>query len=214
MYVLHHADKPHIYSDLPDNPKISPVVKAWKGVTKTAGLAAMGLAAVAAVAARPVRRGPTASGPRTRSRRAKRWTRGTGRTAMSDPEPIERGDEILPGNPPRVVRYRAAARINHWITATAMVLLVLSGLSMFHPSLFFLTGLFGGGQTHAGLHPWFGLVLVAELRDAVRASSGAATCGTAATWTGWPTSGTSCAGARRRCRRSASTTPARSSSSG
>jgi formate dehydrogenase iron-sulfur subunit len=49
MYVLHHADKPHIYSGLPDDPKISPVVKAWKGMTKQAGLVAMGIAAAAAI---------------------------------------------------------------------------------------------------------------------------------------------------------------------
>ena len=48
MYVLHHADKPHIYSGLPDRPVISPVVRAWKGVTKTAGLAVMGVAVAAA----------------------------------------------------------------------------------------------------------------------------------------------------------------------
>jgi formate dehydrogenase iron-sulfur subunit len=49
MYVLHHADKPHIYNGLPDHPQIAPVVGAWKGVTKSVGLAAMGLAAAAAV---------------------------------------------------------------------------------------------------------------------------------------------------------------------
>ena len=49
MYVLHHADKPHIYSDLPDHPVISPIVYAWKGATKTIGLAAMGFAAGVAV---------------------------------------------------------------------------------------------------------------------------------------------------------------------
>jgi len=49
MYVLHHADKPHIYSDLPDDPKISAVVQTWKGVTKYVGLAAMGFAAAASV---------------------------------------------------------------------------------------------------------------------------------------------------------------------
>ena len=48
MYVLHHADKPHIYSGLPDHPVISPVVQAWKGVTKTTGLAVMGFAVAAA----------------------------------------------------------------------------------------------------------------------------------------------------------------------
>jgi formate dehydrogenase subunit gamma len=30
---------------------------------------------------------------------------------------------------------------------------------MFHPSLFFLTGLFGGGQNTRMLHPWIGVVL-------------------------------------------------------
>src|ERR1700723_203265 len=49
MYVLHHADKPHIYSDLPDHPRIPAIVVAWKGVTKSAGLAVMGLAAAGAV---------------------------------------------------------------------------------------------------------------------------------------------------------------------
>ncbi len=46
MYVLHHADKPEIYSNLPKDPKISPVVEAWKGVTKYAGLASIGAFAV------------------------------------------------------------------------------------------------------------------------------------------------------------------------
>ena len=49
MYVLHHADKPHIYANLPDDPKISGIVQAWKGVTKYVGLAAMGVAAAGAV---------------------------------------------------------------------------------------------------------------------------------------------------------------------
>ncbi|TRW99541.1 formate dehydrogenase subunit beta [Paracoccus sp. M683] len=49
MYVLPHADKPSIYSNLPENPSISPVVEGWKGVTKTAGVAAMGVAAAGAV---------------------------------------------------------------------------------------------------------------------------------------------------------------------
>jgi formate dehydrogenase iron-sulfur subunit len=47
MYVLQHADKPSLYSGLPDNPEISPIVQAWKGVTKYAGLAAISFAALA-----------------------------------------------------------------------------------------------------------------------------------------------------------------------
>ncbi|WP_338663976.1 formate dehydrogenase subunit beta [Pararoseomonas sp. SCSIO 73927] len=45
MYVLHHNDKPGIYSGLPENPRISPIVQTWKGVTKYVGLAAMGFLA-------------------------------------------------------------------------------------------------------------------------------------------------------------------------
>jgi formate dehydrogenase iron-sulfur subunit len=41
MYVLQHADKPQIYANLPRDPKISPLVDAWKGITKYAGMAAI-----------------------------------------------------------------------------------------------------------------------------------------------------------------------------
>src|SRR5262245_43583629 len=58
-----------------------------------------------------------------------------------------------------VARYTTGARINHWITATSLILLALSGLALFHPSLFFLTNLFGGGQTTRAIHPWIGVVL-------------------------------------------------------
>jgi formate dehydrogenase iron-sulfur subunit len=38
MYILHRADKPHIYADLPANPQISASVDAWKEVNTFAGL--------------------------------------------------------------------------------------------------------------------------------------------------------------------------------
>ncbi len=41
MYVLHHADKPELYSGLAKNPRISPLIEAWKGVTKYVGLFAV-----------------------------------------------------------------------------------------------------------------------------------------------------------------------------
>ncbi len=47
MYVLHHADRPSLYSGLPDHPRISPVVEAWKGILKP--LALVGIALAAAV---------------------------------------------------------------------------------------------------------------------------------------------------------------------
>jgi formate dehydrogenase subunit gamma len=59
-----------------------------------------------------------------------------------------------------LARYTTGARINHWITAASLILLALSGLSLFHPSLFFLTNLFGGGQATRAIHPWIGVVLL------------------------------------------------------
>ncbi|MGH6762359.1 MAG: formate dehydrogenase subunit gamma [Phyllobacterium sp.] len=72
---------------------------------------------------------------------------------------VEKGDRVHPGKPVKVDRYTAATRVNHWITAISLVLLALSGMALFHPSLFFLTGLFGGGQLTRIVHPWIGVVL-------------------------------------------------------
>lgn len=72
---------------------------------------------------------------------------------------IEKEDAIHPGKPVVVDRYNLGARVNHWITAVSLILLALSGLAFFHPSLFFLTGLFGGGQEARAFHPWVGVVL-------------------------------------------------------
>jgi formate dehydrogenase subunit gamma len=72
---------------------------------------------------------------------------------------VEPGDRVHHGHPVTVDRYRVGARLNHWITAVSLILLALSGLAMFHPSLFFLTVLFGGGQWTRMIHPWIGVVL-------------------------------------------------------
>ncbi len=62
---------------------------------------------------------------------------------------------------PRIVRYTAGTRINHWIVAISFVLLALSGLALFHPALFWLTNLFGGGPWTRILHPFVGCIMVA-----------------------------------------------------
>jgi formate dehydrogenase subunit gamma len=62
------------------------------------------------------------------------------------------------GNP-LIERYTPNERTNHWITAIAFVLMALSGLAMFHPSLAWLAMLFGGGQWTRILHPFIGLVM-------------------------------------------------------
>lgn len=60
--------------------------------------------------------------------------------------------------PVQVRRYSGSARLNHWIMAVSFVLLLVSGLALFHPSLFFLSGFFGGGSNVRFLHPWIGIV--------------------------------------------------------
>ena len=71
---------------------------------------------------------------------------------MSDSKP--HGTHIL------VRRYSGSARINHWLVAISFVLLLVSGLSLFHPSLYFIGAtLFGDGQIMRWIHPWIGVVL-------------------------------------------------------
>lgn len=72
---------------------------------------------------------------------------------------IRPGEKVHPGDPVIVDRYTTAARINHWITAASLVLLAISGLALFHPVLYFLTSLFGGGSNTRAIHPWIGVVL-------------------------------------------------------
>ena len=61
----------------------------------------------------------------------------------------------------RVRRYSGSARLNHWIVAICFVLLLLSGMSLFHPSLFLIGAtLFGNGRIMRWIHPWIGVVLV------------------------------------------------------
>jgi len=69
------------------------------------------------------------------------------------------GDRIESRRPVVVDRYRGFTRLNHWLTAACMIVLLLSGFAFFHPSLFWLTELFGGGQNARWLHPLVGVVL-------------------------------------------------------
>jgi formate dehydrogenase subunit gamma len=59
-----------------------------------------------------------------------------------------------------IVRYTVGERTNHWLVAIAFILAALSGLAMFHPALFWLSDLFGGGPWARILHPFLGLVMV------------------------------------------------------
>lgn len=58
-----------------------------------------------------------------------------------------------------IVRYNNKERVNHWSVAVTFVLLMLSGLALFHPSMYWLTNLFGGGTWTRILHPFIGVVM-------------------------------------------------------
>ncbi len=56
-------------------------------------------------------------------------------------------------------RYDDRTRMNHWAIALLFFLAALSGLAFFHPALFFLSNLFGGGPWTRILHPYFGVLM-------------------------------------------------------
>jgi formate dehydrogenase subunit gamma len=58
-----------------------------------------------------------------------------------------------------IQRYTPNERTNHWITAISFILLAISGLAMFHPSMSWLYAILGGGQWTRILHPFIGCVM-------------------------------------------------------
>ncbi|MBA1203119.1 formate dehydrogenase subunit gamma [Pseudomonas capeferrum] len=58
-----------------------------------------------------------------------------------------------------ILRYTANQRTNHWIVAILFVTAGLSGLALFHPALFWLSHLFGGGPWTRVLHPYLGVAM-------------------------------------------------------
>lgn len=57
-------------------------------------------------------------------------------------------------------RYPDHTRMNHWAVALLFIGAGLSGLALFHPALFPLGMLFGGGPWTRILHPFFGVLMV------------------------------------------------------
>jgi len=59
-----------------------------------------------------------------------------------------------------IQRYPDGTRMNHWAVALLFLCAGLSGLAFFHPALYFLTHLFGGGPWTRILHPFFGVLMM------------------------------------------------------
>lgn len=56
-------------------------------------------------------------------------------------------------------RYSAGERTNHWLIVLFFLGAGLTGLAFFHPSLYFLSTLFGGGAWSRILHPFMGVAM-------------------------------------------------------
>lgn len=62
-----------------------------------------------------------------------------------------------------VVRYTLKERMAHWLAGLSYVYLLLTGLALFTPYLFWLAYVLGGGGTIRFWHPWVGLVFFASI---------------------------------------------------
>lgn len=71
---------------------------------------------------------------------------------------VSHGTDLRPG---QVMRYSLKERMCHWLSAVSYVYLLLSGLSLFTPYLYWIAYVLGGGPTTRFWHPWVGLVFFA-----------------------------------------------------
>lgn len=65
--------------------------------------------------------------------------------------------------PDEIRRFSFTERVVHWVAAITFVVLLLSGLALSYPSLYWLTALLGGGAATRVLHPWIGAVFTLSL---------------------------------------------------
>jgi len=70
--------------------------------------------------------------------------------------------------PDLLVRYRPAERLGHWIVVILFFCTAASGLALFHPALFWMSGLLGGGPWSVVLHPFVGVAMCLAFYSFVR----------------------------------------------
>ncbi len=68
---------------------------------------------------------------------------------------------VLPGN--RILRYTLSERVVHWISGASYIYLLLNGLGLWSPSLWWMIAILGGGPLARLMHPWVGLIFVASV---------------------------------------------------
>jgi len=76
------------------------------------------------------------------------------------------------GSEDQIVRYNFQERFTHWINGIAYGYLLLTGLALFTPYMFWMGTVLGGGATIRYWHPWVGLVYLASILQMHRMWSG------------------------------------------
>jgi formate dehydrogenase subunit gamma len=76
--------------------------------------------------------------------------------AISRPTPAEQ-------NAGKVIRYTFGERVNHWLGAFSYIYLLMTGLALWSPYLYWLAAVVGGGTIARAWHPWAGLIFAASL---------------------------------------------------
>ena len=135
MYALHHADKPRLYSGLPDNPRINPLTIVWKQVSKPIFATVFAAAFLFSV---------------------------IHRLSVGAVAPDESVAAVV-GRDTDVPRHSLVERATHWLTALCFFLLASSGLGFFFSPMFNLTGILGAPQIAQFMHPVFGVVMMCSL---------------------------------------------------
>ena len=57
-----------------------------------------------------------------------------------------------------VIRYTLQERMNHWMAGLTYVYLLMSGLALYTPYLYWMAAILGGGPTVRFWHPWVGII--------------------------------------------------------
>lgn len=68
---------------------------------------------------------------------------------------------LLPNG--RILRYTLAERVVHWIAGGSYVYLLLNGLALWSPWMWWMVAILGGGPVARLVHPWVGLVFMATV---------------------------------------------------
>jgi len=63
----------------------------------------------------------------------------------------------------RVLRYTMKERIVHWLAGFSYMYLLVNGLALWTPAMWWMAAVLGGGPLARAIHPWVGLVFVATV---------------------------------------------------